>query len=136
MPSSNQPKPTSQSVCSTLEEDEMTRCTLPPTDGHPTPNRCKQHHNRYRLLCKKYKDAQGKVDQVKNSGELPTDAEIKAYTDRAAVMAKLKWVSDYVEAIRVERTGRDLHSRRFFLKGRLLCETSGISTQSISVGSR
>ncbi|RXW13682.1 hypothetical protein EST38_g12170 [Candolleomyces aberdarensis] len=31
-------------------------------------------------------------------------------------MAKLKWVSEYVEAIRVERTGRDLHSKRFFLK--------------------
>ena len=63
------------------------------------------------MLCKKYKDAQRKVDQIENSGDLPDDAKINGYTDFTVVLAKLKWVSKYVEAIRVERTGRQNASR-------------------------
>ncbi|KAF5334781.1 hypothetical protein D9611_012915 [Ephemerocybe angulata] len=94
----------------------MTRCNKPATAGHPKPERCKEHHGQYRLLYKKYKEAQKEVDRVRNGREIPTEAEISEYTSRAETMQKLKWVSRYVKAIRVERTGRDIHSKRFFLK--------------------
>ncbi|KAF6740828.1 hypothetical protein DFP72DRAFT_1057073 [Ephemerocybe angulata] len=113
------PKPVNQKApapCNTLDEDEMTRCDKPATAGHPKPDRCKEHHGQYRLLCKKYKEAQNEVDRVRNGREIPTEAEISEYTSRAETMQKLKWVSRYVKAIRVERTGRDIHSKRFFLK--------------------
>lgn len=100
--------------CLTLEEDEMTRCGQPLAEGHP---RCKVHHDQYVTMYKKYKDAAKVVDQIKHGQELPKTEQINRYTDRHTPLDKARWVRKYLEAIREERTGRDLHSRRFFLKG-------------------
>jgi len=103
--------------CHTLLEDEITRCGQLATEGHPKPERCKEHHTQYRTLYKKYKDASKVVDEVKGGAELPTRGEIGRYTDRHAVLEKVSWVCDYLEAIRVEKAGREIHSKRFFLEG-------------------
>jgi len=103
--------------CLTLLEDEITRCCQPATDGHPKPERCKEHHAQYRTLYKKYKEASKVVDEVKGSAELPTRGEIGRYTDLHAVLEKVSWVCDYLEAIRVEKAGREIHQKLFFMEG-------------------
>ncbi len=105
------PKP---AECLTLKEDEMTRCGQPLTEGYP---RCKVHHDQYVTMYKKYKDASKVVDEIKQGQELPTTQQINRYSDWHTPLDKARWVRKYLEAIREERTGRDLHSRRFFLKG-------------------
>ncbi|OAX38293.1 hypothetical protein K503DRAFT_770624 [Rhizopogon vinicolor AM-OR11-026] len=102
--------------CLTLEEDEMTRCNQPATEGYPRPERCKVHQNQYRLMYKKYKDASKVVDDVKSGRELPTKQDIERYTNLDTTLEKIRWLRKYLESIRVERTGRDIHQRRFFLK--------------------
>lgn len=104
--------------CLTLEEDELTRCGQPATEGYPKPDRCKAHHGQYRVLYKKYKDASTVVDEVKHEAELPTKEQIGRYTDWRAALGKARWVRKYLEAIRVEKTGREIHQKRFFLKGK------------------
>ena len=104
--------------CLTLEEDELTRCGQPATAGHPKPSRCKVHHGQYRVLYKKYKDASTVVDKVKHKAKLPTKEQIGRYTDWRAALEKARWVRKYLEAIRVEKTGREIHQKRFFLKGK------------------
>ncbi|KAF9233643.1 hypothetical protein BU15DRAFT_79892 [Melanogaster broomeanus] len=113
-----EPKPRSYPPmqCLTLEEDEMTRCGRPATEGYPKPERCKAHHGQYRNMYKKYKDASKVVDGVKQGAELPTKEQINRYTDWHLALEKARWVRKYVEALRVERAGRDIHQRRFFLK--------------------
>ncbi|KAF9235400.1 hypothetical protein BU15DRAFT_32467, partial [Melanogaster broomeanus] len=102
--------------CFTLEEDEMTRCGRPATERYPKLERCKAHHGQHRIMYQKYKDASKVVDAVKQGGEPPTKEQINRYTDWRAALEKARWVRKYVEALRVERAGRDIHQRRFFLK--------------------
>ncbi|KAG8216306.1 hypothetical protein J3R82DRAFT_6372 [Butyriboletus roseoflavus] len=102
--------------CLTLEEDEITRCGQLATEGHPKPERCKVHHGQYRVLYKKYKDASKVVDDVKAGSELPAKEQISRYTDWHVALKKSRWVRKYLEAIRVEKAGRHIHQRRFFLK--------------------
>ena len=116
-----QPQPTMQtqslSQCQTLEEDEMTRCNQPVTDspGFPKKERCKKHQAQYRTMYKKYKDASKMVDELKN--DIPDQAQIDQYKDVSSLLKKARMIRKYVEAIRVEMTGRLLHQTRFFLKG-------------------
>ncbi|KAG8216307.1 hypothetical protein J3R82DRAFT_6373 [Butyriboletus roseoflavus] len=102
--------------CLTLEEDEITRCGQVATQGYPKPERCKVHHGQYRVMYKKYKEASKVVDDVKGSANLPTKEQIGRYTDWHAALEKSRWVRKYLEAIRVEKAGRHIHQRRFFLK--------------------
>ncbi|KAI9566640.1 hypothetical protein HD554DRAFT_1102897 [Boletus coccyginus] len=102
--------------CRTLLEDGITRCCRLATEGHPKPERCKEHHAQYRTQYKKYKVASKVVDEVKGDAELPTRGEISRYTDRHAVLEKVSWVCDYLEAVREEKDGREIHQKRFFLE--------------------
>lgn len=113
------PTPVSESKvqqCLTFEEDEITRCTRLPTHGSP-PERCEVHHGQYCKMIQKYKDASKIVDEIRNGSSIPTKAEISGYADFHAALQKARWMRQYVDAIRVEKTGREIHYRRFFLKG-------------------
>lgn len=103
--------------CLTLEEDGITQCGQLPTEGDPKSDRCKVHHRQYLTLCKKYKEASKDVDDVRNGAKLLTKEQICRYTDWNAALEKARWVREYLEAIRVEKTGREIHQKRFFLKG-------------------
>lgn len=105
----------SKEQCLTLEEDEETRCTQPPTHGSP-PERCETHDGQYRNMTKKYKDASHILDEMRKGSNIPTKAEISRYTDFHSTLQKARWMRKYVEAIRVEKIGREIHHRRFFLK--------------------
>lgn len=107
----------SHAQCFTLEEDEITRCGQSASEGYPKPDRCKVHHGQYRILCRKYKDASKIVDEIKNGAELPTEVQIGRYGDLHMALEKARWVRKYLEAIRVEKTGREIHQKRFFLEG-------------------
>ncbi|KAG2089345.1 uncharacterized protein F5147DRAFT_726085 [Suillus discolor] len=112
--SSSQSKDVDPISCSTLEEDEMTRCDQPPTEGF---ERCEVHQAQYRTMYKKYKDASKVVDDIESGTlELPTKEQIQCYTDLHLTLNKARLVRKYLESIRVERTGRGIHQRRFFLK--------------------
>ncbi|KAF8555603.1 hypothetical protein OG21DRAFT_1438531 [Imleria badia] len=113
---SKQTEPTPASQCLALEEDEITRCGQPATEGYPKPDRCKVHHAQYCTLYKKYKDASKVVDQIKNGAELPTKEQIGRFQDWKVALDKARWARKYLEAIRVEKAGREIHQRRFFLK--------------------
>ncbi|KAF9473999.1 hypothetical protein BDN70DRAFT_866830 [Pholiota conissans] len=103
-------------LCMTLDEDEITRCGNPATNGHPRPERCKLHHKQYKKMYGKYKDASKIVDEVEKEGKIPTKIQIEDYTDVAVILDQRRYLKRYIEAIRVERTGREIHGRRFFLK--------------------
>jgi len=60
------------------------------------------------------KYSSGVVEDVEDDAELPTEEEISQYTDWHAVLEKVSWVCDYLEAIRVEREN---HQNGFFLEG-------------------
>ncbi|KAG1789732.1 uncharacterized protein HD556DRAFT_1243442 [Suillus plorans] len=112
--SSSQSKDIGPISCSTLEEDETTRCDQPPTEGF---ERCEVHQAQYRTMYKKYKDASKVVDDIESGTlELPTKEQIECYTDLHLTLNKARLVRKYLESIRVERTGRGIHQRRFFLK--------------------
>lgn len=116
--------PTTVITCRTLEEDEVTQCLLLATDGYPEHDRCRLHHKQYRTLHAKYKEASKIVDEVKAGNEIPTKDEIARYKDVHGTSEKARWIRKYLEAIRVEKTGREIHTRRFFGKGErgtLLC---------------
>ncbi|KAG2744882.1 hypothetical protein P692DRAFT_201841408 [Suillus brevipes Sb2] len=110
---SSQSKDVDQIPCSTLEEDEMTRCNQPAEEGF---ERCEVHQAQYRTMYKKYKEASEVVDNIKSGRELPTKEQIQRYTDLHFTLDKARWVRKYLESIRVERTGRMIHQNRFFLK--------------------
>ncbi|KAJ7166953.1 hypothetical protein C8R46DRAFT_951572 [Mycena filopes] len=101
--------------CSTLLEDEMTRCSEIPTHGRP-PERCRVHHEQYRTMTMRYKEAQKFVDDTFASTLIPTKEEVMAYTSIPEILEKAHLMKQYVNAIRQERTGRDIHHTRFFLK--------------------
>jgi hypothetical protein len=103
--------------CLTLDEDEVTRCGKPATKGHPQVERCRAHHAQYQKMYIKYKAASEIVENTKREGALPTKDQIDRSTDVHALLKKARWVRKYLNAIRVEKSGREIHSRRFFLKG-------------------
>lgn len=107
--------PVPKSQCMTLEEDEETRCTNPPTHGSP-PERCEVHQGQYVILTKEYKGAQMIVEGILGGLGLPSKAEISGYTDSRVALDKAQLIRRYVEAIRTEKTGREIHHGRFFLK--------------------
>ena len=109
-----QPQSVAQTLCQALEEDEMTRCDQPATEGHLQVERCKKHQTQYRLMYQKYKDAGKIVDGLKN--DIPDEEQIKQYKDVSSFLKKVRIFRNYLEAIRVERTGRQIHQSRFFLK--------------------
>ncbi|KAH7870590.1 uncharacterized protein C8R40DRAFT_632510 [Lentinula edodes] len=61
----------------------------------------------------KYKEASKFVDETKSGREMPTKELIAGYTDVASILEKARWMRKYLEAIRIERTGRG----RFCAKG-------------------
>ncbi|KAJ6595176.1 hypothetical protein DFH09DRAFT_1413150 [Mycena vulgaris] len=89
---------TGSEKCSTLMDDEFTRCFATPTHGTPV-QRCRLHHKQYCTMTKRYKEAQKFVDETLGGSLIPSKADIK-----------------YVNAIRVERTGREIHHNQFFMK--------------------
>ncbi|KAJ7761211.1 hypothetical protein DFH07DRAFT_424648 [Mycena maculata] len=101
--------------CSTLLDDGMTRCSEIPTHGSPI-ERCRVHHEQYRTMTKRYKEAQKFVDETLNGSLIPTKDEVMAYTSIPIILEKARLMKKYVNAIREERTGRDIHHNRFFLK--------------------
>jgi hypothetical protein len=120
MPKPKSKRPPSQvastpSQCLALDEDEETRCMQPPTHGTPR-ERCQTHYGQYCTMTKRYKDASKIVDDMRKGSNIPTKAEISSYTDFHSAMQKARWMRQYVEAIRVEKTGRKIHHQRFFLK--------------------
>ena len=93
------PKP-SKVQCLTLEEDEKTQ---PPTHGSP-PERCETHHGQYCKMTKRYNDA----SKIRKGSIIPTKAEISGYADFHSALQKARWIRQYVEAIRVEKIGREI----------------------------
>ncbi|KZT09697.1 uncharacterized protein LAESUDRAFT_735345 [Laetiporus sulphureus 93-53] len=67
-------------------------------------------------MTKSYKDASKIVDEMETA-DVPSLEQIVAYSDLQYAKAKAIWMRRYVEAIRVEKTGREIHHKRFFLKG-------------------
>ncbi|KAJ7674352.1 hypothetical protein B0H17DRAFT_1161752 [Mycena rosella] len=109
------PKPRSAaSQCSTLLEDE-TRCAEVPTHGYPI-ERCRVHHEQYRTMTKRYKEAQKFVDDTLAGALIPSKEDVLTYTSIPTIMEKARLLKKYVIAIREERTGREIHHNRFFLK--------------------
>ncbi|KAJ3920706.1 hypothetical protein F5877DRAFT_65505 [Lentinula edodes] len=100
------------------DEDEITRCGLPVEDGNI---RCKVHQTQYRKMYIKYKEASKFVDETKSGREMPTKELIAGYTDVASILEKARWMRKYLEAIRIERTGRG----RFCAKGDFSKNESG-----------
>ncbi|KAJ7575599.1 hypothetical protein C8J56DRAFT_1171996 [Mycena floridula] len=101
--------------CSTLLEDDDldTRCSEPPTHGTPV-ERCRVHHKQYLLMTKKYKTAQRFVDETLAGSTIPSKEEVAGYTDIHEILEKGHLMKRYIRAIREERTGREIHHRRFF----------------------
>ncbi|KAE9403025.1 hypothetical protein BT96DRAFT_917811 [Gymnopus androsaceus JB14] len=104
------PPPPSQ--CETLEEDEIIRCGEPAADGP----RCKVHQAQYRTLYAKYKAAGKVVDETKAGMEMPSKEHIAQYSNLHSTLEKARRIRKYLEAIRVEKAGRDMHQKRFFAK--------------------
>jgi hypothetical protein len=69
-------------------------------------------------MTKRYKDASLIVDKMRKGSKISSKAEISGYTDFHLAPQKARWMRQYVEAIRVEKTGREIHHRRFFLKSK------------------
>ncbi|KAJ7511581.1 hypothetical protein B0H11DRAFT_1700199 [Mycena galericulata] len=110
------PKPRVHSdKCSTLLEDEMTRCSDIPTHGGPI-KRCRVHHEQYQTMTRRYKEAQKFVDETLAGALIPTKEEVSGYTSIPTILEKARLMKKYVNAIREERTGRDIHHNRFFMK--------------------
>ncbi|KAJ7438444.1 hypothetical protein FB451DRAFT_1060252 [Mycena latifolia] len=86
-----------------------------PTHGHPI-ERCRLHHEQYRTMTKRYKDAQKFVDETLAGALIPSKEEVQSYTSIPTILEKARRMKKYVNAIREERTGRDIHHKRFFLK--------------------
>ncbi|KAJ7788010.1 hypothetical protein B0H14DRAFT_2950613 [Mycena olivaceomarginata] len=101
--------------CSTLLDDEMTRCTEIPTHGNPL-ERCHIHHEQYRTMTKRYKEAQKFVDETFAGALIPSKEDVQNYTSIPTILEQACLVKKYVNAIREERAGRDIHHKRFFLK--------------------
>jgi hypothetical protein len=98
--------------CTALQADESTRCSKPSTHGE----HCSVHHGQYKKLTKDYKDASKKGDLMEKI-PFPTTSQIQEMCNLSDVRAEAKRARDHLEIIRVEKKGRELHHKRFFLKG-------------------
>ncbi|PCH37805.1 hypothetical protein WOLCODRAFT_161059 [Wolfiporia cocos MD-104 SS10] len=103
-------KPKPEETCLSIKQDGS-RCLQPPTDGP----RCSMHQKQYRTMYKRYKEAADIVDEMEKV-ELPPVPEIEQYADLRLAKEKATWLRQYIEAIRVEKSGREVHSKRFFMK--------------------
>ncbi|KAJ7146628.1 hypothetical protein C8R44DRAFT_757905 [Mycena epipterygia] len=81
--------PRTSAKCSTLLDDEMTRCSEIPTHGSPV-ERCRVHHEQYRTMTKRYKDAQKFVDETLGGSLIPMKAEVLAYTSVPLILEKAR----------------------------------------------
>ncbi|KAJ7648957.1 hypothetical protein DFH06DRAFT_1208618 [Mycena polygramma] len=106
---------TVKAQCTTLLEDGMTRCSETPTHGKPI-ERCRVHHKQYQTMTGRYKEAQKFVDETLAGAAIPSKEDVQGYTSITTVLEKARLMKKYVNAIREERTGRDIHHHRFFLK--------------------
>jgi transcriptional accessory protein Tex/SPT6 len=93
----------------------MTHCTEIPTHGNPL-ERCHIHHEQYRTMTKRYKEAQKFVDETFAGALIPSKEDVQNYTSIPTILEQARLVKKYVNAIREERAGRDIHHKRFFLK--------------------
>ncbi|KAJ7575597.1 hypothetical protein C8J56DRAFT_974927 [Mycena floridula] len=115
--SRNAPKSAPARKCTTLLEDDdlETRCSNIPTHGTPV-ERCSVHHKQYMDTTKKYKSAQRFVDETFSASSLPTKDDVAGSTDVHVLWEKARLLKRYIKAIREERTGRELHHKRFIVK--------------------
>lgn len=67
-------------------------------------------------MTEKYKNASKYVDEIRQESMMPTEVDILGYIDYQTARDKERWLRKYIEAIRVEKTGREIHHRKFFLK--------------------
>ncbi|CCM00509.1 uncharacterized protein FIBRA_02543 [Fibroporia radiculosa] len=104
-------KATERGSCLTIETDGKTRCPKEPADG----DRCRTHQKQHRTMCKRYKEAAKIVDEMQTAG-IPLLKQIASYDDLDVAKKKAKLMRQFVEAVRVERIGRETHHKRFFLK--------------------
>ncbi|KAI0046038.1 hypothetical protein FA95DRAFT_1607254 [Auriscalpium vulgare] len=86
-----------------------------PTKGKPWERRCDVHYKEYVEMTKAYKDASDAVDALDVQGLLE-DTRILESDDYDALKKTARRIQGYVEAIRVEKKGREIHHERFFLK--------------------
>ncbi|KAI0057396.1 hypothetical protein BV25DRAFT_1437724 [Artomyces pyxidatus] len=105
--------PVKEETCLTLDEDGV-RCPEPATHGH-RERRCRIHHAQYRNMTKSYKDASRIVDGIDVSA-IPDQSQIGSLTEYELATSKARLIKRYLEAIRVEKKGREIHHKRFFLK--------------------
>ncbi|KAJ7067297.1 hypothetical protein C8F01DRAFT_1342069 [Mycena amicta] len=110
MPAKRAKRASASPTCLTLLEDEMTRCGAPAVG-----DRCLVHTGQYQKMTRAYKEAQKFVDSTFDA-TLPTKDAISAETSIPILLDKARTMKEYVNAIRKERTGRELHHKRFFLK--------------------
>jgi hypothetical protein len=66
-------------------------------------------------MLKTYKDASLVVDEMETV-HIPTRSEVWKMETLDGTLQEAKRIRRYVEAIRKEKTGREIHSKRFFLK--------------------
>ncbi|KAJ7067304.1 hypothetical protein C8F01DRAFT_1051765 [Mycena amicta] len=110
MPTKRSKRASAPPTCLTLLEDEVTRCGEPAVgDRFPV------HAGQYRKMTASYKAAQKFVDSTFDAA-LPTKDAVSAETSIPILLDHARMVKKYVNAIREERTGRDIHHKRFFLK--------------------
>src|ERR1700761_8320361 len=116
MSSKSHGKGSTPQQCLTLLEDKLTRCAETATDGYPVVH-CQVHHKQYVTMTKRYKEAQKFVDNTYSSELIPFKDDILGYTSISTILEKARMMKKYDNAIREERTGREIHHQRFFLKG-------------------
>ncbi|KAJ7856986.1 hypothetical protein B0H14DRAFT_2578619 [Mycena olivaceomarginata] len=100
------PTPRTLSVkCTPLLDDEMTRCSETPTHGNPI-ERCRVHHEQYRTMAKRYKEAQKFVDETLAGALIPTKEDIRGYKSIPTILEKARLMKKYVNAIRMHDVGQ------------------------------
>ncbi|KAJ7040005.1 hypothetical protein C8F04DRAFT_948977, partial [Mycena alexandri] len=77
---------------------------------------CHMHREQYRTMTKRYKEAQKFVDETFAGALIPSKEDVQNYTSIPTIVEQARLVKKYVNAIREERAGRDIHHKRFFLK--------------------
>jgi len=106
--------PYKRPICPTLEEDEITRCRQPADNNESL--RCRVHQLQYRTMYLRYKDASKRAKELKRTGGIPSKNEIDAFNKFGPIVRNLDHVRLYRELVQIEKIGRDIHGRRFFLK--------------------
>ncbi|KAI0756079.1 hypothetical protein C8Q80DRAFT_1091513 [Daedaleopsis nitida] len=110
--------------CQALEPDGKTRCSRTPLQKR---YHCAIHHEQYRTLTRRYKEAQATVDGLEGIPRL-TEKAIADINDVKELQAQYKRMHTLQDAVRVEKAGREVHHKRFFLKGAtgvcIACDTA------------